>query len=448
MRKTSLVYPQEGLIHSCFSFFSLMLTLVIGMGLLTALPRVALADADGNSTYESATVLTLGQLRVTDSLEGGINRPDTLLGVFENDQFTGSPLLIDDNGSRVGDGRASGLYGSLLTGQDSINFQISGVGDTSFDGSHSEAGVLDVYFEAFSETGASLANFYSPRVALDPGMVLPYTLEVDPAWAGGTYNIFVDNSVIFGGPDPRDFYRFQGLPAGASFVASTEATTLDTTLGWYSDSVDQLLDSNDDFGNRLTSRLEGIVPASGEIVLVVTGYPDEDFQSPHPQTGTFVLNVEFPELNLTDADLNDDGLTDILDVDLLTAEIVADRDHLFFDLNGDLQVNVDDLNLWLDEALPGPAAYLNGDANLDGFVDVSDFNLWFSHRQLTEVGWSGGDFNADGIADSADLTLWNANRFRGEPVVAANSVVPEPASGAAALMAMVLLSFRVWRRRG
>jgi hypothetical protein len=161
-----------------------------------------------------------------------------------------------------------------------------------------------------------------------------------------------------------------------------------------------------------------------------------------------VLNVEFPELNLTDADLNDDGLTDILDVDLLTAEIVADRDHLFFDLNGDLQVNVDDLNLWLDEALPGPAAYLNGDANLDGFVDVSDFNLWFSHRQLTEVGWSGGDFNADGIADSADLTLWNANRFRGEPVVAANSVVPEPASGAAALMAMVLLSFRVWRRRG
>ncbi len=89
----------------------------------------------------------------------------------------------------------------------------------------------------------------------------------------------------------------------------------------------------------------------------------------------------------------------------LVAQIVSGVDLPTFDLNGDAQVEANDLNLWLARAgaanLPSGNAYLRGDANLDGVVDGSDFIVWNSYKFTSVAAWCSGDFNADGVVDGS-----------------------------------------------
>ena len=96
------------------------------------------------------------------------------------------------------------------------------------------------------------------------------------------------------------------------------------------------------------------------------------------------------------------------------AAISSGNNDLALDMNGDGQLDLADVDVWLDVAgtINIGSAYLVGDANLDGVVDVSDFSVWNSHKFTNATGWCVGDFNADGAVDVSDFNRWNGNRFQ------------------------------------
>lgn len=142
-------------------------------------------------------------------------------------------------------------------------------------------------------------------------------------------------------------------------------------------------------------------------------------------------------------DFDDDLMLGCSDIDALVAEIASGGMGMQFDLNGDNQVNLTDLDEWLHEAgeFNIGGAYLYGDANLDGVVDGSDFVIWNSHKFTLNNGWCGADFNADGVTDGSDFVIWNANKFMSSD--ARQSLVPEPTG-----LFLLLVGLAMIRRPG
>jgi hypothetical protein len=131
--------------------------------------------------------------------------------------------------------------------------------------------------------------------------------------------------------------------------------------------------------------------------------------------------------NAPDADFNDDGLFDCLDVDALVGVIAAGSNNPAFDLTADGNVDLDDRDAWLslagDHNLGTGRAYLLGDANLNGNVDGSDFGIWNANKFTSVAAWCQGDFSADGVVDGSDFGLWNSSKFTSSDTTA---TVPEP----------------------
>ena len=129
-----------------------------------------------------------------------------------------------------------------------------------------------------------------------------------------------------------------------------------------------------------------------------------------PQAGSAYI------FNLVDADFNDDGVYDCVDIDALVAEIAAGNPSPLFDLTGDGLVNLGDRDAWLTTAGEinlGPGrVFLVGDATLDGIVDGLDFGVWHDNKFTVGAAWCSGDFNADGVVDGQDFIEWNNNKFQ------------------------------------
>ncbi len=132
-----------------------------------------------------------------------------------------------------------------------------------------------------------------------------------------------------------------------------------------------------------------------------------------------------------DGDFDNDGDYDCADINALSTAIVLNGSPSMYDLNGDMELNEDDLDSWLAEAgvanLGPGLSYLNGDATLDGAVDGSDFGRWNAHKFTSNTNWCEGDFNADGIVDGSDFGIWNSNKFQvaGAPARQAVTSVPD-----------------------
>ncbi len=142
-------------------------------------------------------------------------------------------------------------------------------------------------------------------------------------------------------------------------------------------------------------------------------------------------------------DFDDNLALECDDVDALVAEIASGGMDPIFDLNGDAVVDLQDLDLWLQEAgeFNVGGTYLPGDANLDGFVDGQDFVTWNANKFTAAAAWCGGDFNADGFVDGQDFIIWNTYKFMSSD--AAPATVPEPGSW----MSFVLLAGLTARKR-
>ena len=110
-------------------------------------------------------------------------------------------------------------------------------------------------------------------------------------------------------------------------------------------------------------------------------------------------------------DLNDDGRFDVRDVDVLCSGIRSGSMQSNFDLDGNGQVDDEDLRFMINDI----AGTRFGDTNLDGRVDEVDLNAVGVHWQemSDELSWSDGDFNCDGVIDDVDLNEIGRNWMRG-----------------------------------
>jgi len=62
-------------------------------------------------------------------------------------------------------------------------------------------------------------------------------------------------------------------------------------LGWLNDSGNIIL-VNDNGGAGLLSKVEGIVPASGQFHLAVTAYDDFSLEGLHFESGTYTMSLD------------------------------------------------------------------------------------------------------------------------------------------------------------
>lgn len=271
---------------------------VIGVCSATAL------GVEPNDVFEEATVLPAGVLSVADSLVGA-EIADTLLG--SRGSF-GDIEVVDDDGSPVGDGTASAIYG-VPTNSGTVAFAITGFGDDFFDGAHAEMG-------GYAAT-VTVRDFFNDvvDVIFNSGELLPGAVDEfsfsDAGYIGGNYDVEVDNLAGISGGDV-DFFTFTNLAPGANFVAETfdpDNIEIDTVLGWF-DAAGELIQSDDDGGEGILSAIEGTVPDNGQLTFAVTGYTDDEFLGLHLEGGPYELELAIESVLSPgdfDGDLDVDG---------------------------------------------------------------------------------------------------------------------------------------------
>lgn len=128
--------------------------------------------------------------------------------------------------------------------------------------------------------------------------------------------------------------------------------------------------------------------------------------------------------DVTRYDFDANGTADCSDINALATAIATNTPEAKFDLNGDFQIDLSDIDNWLAGvgSATHNAPFINGDATLDGLVNGQDHTLWESNR-FSAGTWCRGDFSADGTIDGEDFNIWNASNN-----AAAAVVVPEPAT--------------------
>lgn len=247
------------------------------------------APCSANDTFDAAELVT-GTRVVSSTLDDATPGADTSLGVYN----TGGLLtLVDADSSFFGNGHASAILGEPIDG-DSIRFRVSGDGDFDFDGQldgaaedHAQAGDVQVFLTVYASDGRVVDSEQFDET-LTPGGVLDFGPLSNPAWAGGSYDLEINN--FFGPPSDVDFWRFGGLPPGAVFDAEIIGADFDTVLALYNASGEAVA-ADDDGGVGVLSRLAGLTPASGEVVLAVTAFPDYGFAGVHSVNGQYELRL-------------------------------------------------------------------------------------------------------------------------------------------------------------
>jgi Dockerin type I domain len=145
-------------------------------------------------------------------------------------------------------------------------------------------------------------------------------------------------------------------------------------------------------------------------------------------------------------DFNRDNLVDQSDIQLfkpaLTVKgVTAPTANLKFDLNGDNQVNFDDVKI-LQQFDPFP----NGDANMDDLVNITDLRALAADWQQSGQTWTGGDFTGEGVVNETDLDIMRDNWSPG-PLTFDQALLivglPEPSVATVGSLAVIL----VLRRR-
>ena len=103
-------------------------------------------------------------------------------------------------------------------------------------------------------------------------------------------------------------------------------------------------------------------------------------------------------------DFDQNGVLDVLDVNLLVGEMSTGLHSVGFDVTGDKLVDQDDLHVWIKDL----KNTWFGDANLDGEFESGDLTEVFKAAKYEldmEAGWAEGDWNGDGRFGTKDMIV-------------------------------------------
>ncbi len=178
----------------------------------------------------------IGYFAWTDNTVGDGPSPDTIMRSLDQNL---NQNMFGDNTTLVGNGFAS-LFAHHTNPDGTINLEVSGVGDHTFTGNHTETGDFNLY------------------------------IKVRPV-------------------GDLDVYSFVDLVPGSAFDAEITTAEFDTVLGWLNDDGNIVTIDNNG-GTGTLSRIQGIVPASGIVTLVVTGSNDNQLFGLHPDSGNYNLD--------------------------------------------------------------------------------------------------------------------------------------------------------------
>ena len=168
---------------------------------------------------------------------------------------------------------------------------------------------------------------------------------------------------------------------------------------------------------------------------------------PESETTGWIFGLDNVELSLgassMTGDLNEDGLCDVGDIDLLTSAVLSGSDDPSFDLNNDGAVSNDDRHTWVKDI---KQTYF-GDSNLDNEFNTTDLIEVFQSGEYEDniamnSGWRDGDWNGDGEFGTEDLVVaFQDGGYEQGPVGGANSV---PESSSAIPVALATITY--WLR--
>ena len=341
---------------------------------------------------------------------------------------SGNFLLVDsavvDNTAR-GDGTETGLGGglaslggSLIVRQNTVSSNRAAKGGGIY---------ADGVSQPLTQVEYSTIAF---NIGLGGGVHLEELAELS------LYNsIVATNRTVAGGDsDLLDSSPLGAIAASFSLIGINVGTQLDEAP--VPDINGNLIGGDTGVINPL---LGGLALNGGQTLnhLPLPGSPA--FNQGDPQPINLPLNdqrgssrVEFSRVDMgsvesgKDCDCDDNGEYEHDDINLLQANIVNGTHLAACDLNEDGLTNMLDRDIWLEQAgieLLG-AAFAQADANLDGAVDASDFNIWNANKFSSTSEFCSGDFNSDGVVDTSDFNIWNGLKFMPRP--AANPLVGLP----------------------
>lgn len=243
---------------------------------LTGGDRVRL---DGVVNFSDVIVYT-GETDFADSIVGG-DGDDTLSGLEGNDtinSLAGNDVLAGDGGHDLIDGEA---------GDDTIDG--GGRDDTLIGGEGNDV----IFGGVFPQSGRNLEE-------TEPNDTFAER-EVFEATVSGITSFEVSGELASENGDV-DYFAFEGLIPGLTYVAEVVAGPLDTILGLL-DETGAVIDVDDDGGSGVLSNLTFNVQESGHINLAVSGYNDADFTGAHPESGGYTLRLFVPgPTNVSDND--------------------------------------------------------------------------------------------------------------------------------------------------
>jgi hypothetical protein len=183
----------------------------------------------------------------------GLVGPDTVMRAL--DEF-GDEVAFDDDLSFLGDGLASGIL-TTVNADGSLHLEVSGYADFDFDGIDDFDGTPHIEFG-----------------------------EYELAYQLGPFG-------------DVDYFRITDLQPGSMYLAETRAAAgedpIDTVLTQF-DGGGGIVDQNDDIdfdADNFLSRLSGLVPADGQVLLAVTAYPDYTNVGGHLWFGDYGLYLTY-----------------------------------------------------------------------------------------------------------------------------------------------------------
>ncbi len=126
--------------------------------------------------------------------------------------------------------------------------------------------------------------------------------------------------------------------------------------------------------------------------------------------GNFAGEYSFKEAMVTyghlgiGGDVNRDGMTDDLDIDMIMANVRSGGNDPRYNFTSDIVVDDDDIAAWVRNV----AKTYFGDSNLDGEFNSADligpFQAGFYEQEM-DAGWATGDWSGDGRFDTEDLIV-------------------------------------------